>query len=84
MGDLLSAIMSGFFMEDRESRATSTEPADCRMSLCKRYVDGIFEKIKASYTQELTDHLNTVDNTSNITFTHKKQAEPSYSLTNPQ
>lgn len=67
MGDLLSAIMSGFFMEDLESRAMATAPADCRMSLWKRYVDGILEKIKASYTQELTDHLN-----SNIKFTHEE------------
>lgn len=63
-------------MGDLESRAMATEPADCRMSLWKRYVDGILEKIKAGYTQELTDHFNTGDNTSNIKFTQNKQTEP--------
>lgn len=80
MGDPLSAIMSGFFMEDLESRAMATAPADCRMCLWKRYVDDILEKIKACYTQELTDHLNTVDDTGNLP-TKKKQTEPSYSWT---
>lgn len=39
MGDPLSAIMGGFFMEDLEARALATAPADCRLCLCKRYVD---------------------------------------------
>lgn len=45
-GDLLSAIMSGFFMEDLEAKAIATVPEECGLSLWKRYVDDILEKIK--------------------------------------
>ena len=77
MGDPLSAIMSGFFMEDLEARAIATAPAECRLSLWRRYVDDILEKIKAGYTQTLTDHLNTIDSTGNIKFTHEEEEHSS-------
>lgn len=73
MGDPLSAIMSGFFMEDLKKKAIATTTAACRLSLWKRYVDDILEKIKTRHTQTLTDHLNTIDNTGNIqhSFSHR-------------
>ena len=73
MGDPLSAIMSGFFMEHLEQQAITTAPADCNITLWKRYVDDILEKIKTGHTQQLTDHLNTVDNTGSIKFTHEEE-----------
>lgn len=75
MGDALSAIMSGFFMEDLEARALATAPADCRLCLWNRYMDDMLEKIQVGNTQELTDHLNTTDDTGNIKFTHEEEAD---------
>lgn len=75
MGDPLSAIMSGFFMEDLEKKAIATAPEDCRLSLWKRYVDDILEKVKAGHTQKLTEHLNSIDKTGNIKFTHEEEEQ---------
>lgn len=72
MGYPLSAIMSGFFMEDLEAWALSTAPGHCGLSLWKRYVGDILEIIKIGHSQELTDHLNTLDKTNNINFAHEE------------
>ena len=77
MGDPLSAIMSGFFMEDLEAKAIATAPKECRLTLWRRYVDDILEKIKTGHTQQLTDHLNTIDSTGNIKFTHEEEEQGS-------
>ncbi|XP_060765135.1 uncharacterized protein LOC132873505 [Neoarius graeffei] len=77
MGDPLSAIMCGFFMEDLEQKALTTIPVEYRPTLWKRYVDDILEKVKRGHTQQLIDHLNTIDNTGNIKFTHEEETEQS-------
>ncbi len=77
MGDPLSAIMSGFFMEDLEAKAIAIAPKQCKLSLWKRYVDDILEKVKAGHTQELTDHLNSIDDTGSIKFTHEEETNRS-------
>ncbi|XP_060794656.1 uncharacterized protein LOC132897207 isoform X1 [Neoarius graeffei] len=69
--------MCGFFMEDLEQKALTTIPAEYRPTLWKRYVDDILEKVKRGHTQQLTDHLNTIDNTGNIKFTHEEETEQS-------
>ena len=46
MGDPLSAIMSGFFMEDLEEKTITTASAECGFTMWRRYVDDILEKIK--------------------------------------
>merc|ERR1719228_2454729 len=63
--------MSNFFMEDLEQ--TSTAPTHYRPTLWKRYVDDILEITKKGQTQHLTDHLNTIDSTGNIQFTHEEE-----------
>ncbi|KAJ0039381.1 hypothetical protein NL108_016169 [Boleophthalmus pectinirostris] len=75
MGDPLSAIMSSFFMEDLEQKAFNTAPPQCPLTFWKRYVDDILEKIQQGHTQELTDHLNTQDDTGNIQFTHEEEKD---------
>ena len=40
MGDPLSAVMSNLFMEDLEQKAIPTAPAECGLSLWKRYTRG--------------------------------------------
>lgn len=72
MGDPLSSIMSGFFMEDLGSKALNTAPAHCKPTFWRRYVDDKLEKIKAGQTQALTDHLNSMGTTDNIQITHKE------------
>ena len=72
MGDPLSALMSNLFMEDLEQRAINTAPAECGLSLWKRYVDDILEKVKVNTTDVLTDHLNVQDPTGNIKFTNEE------------
>lgn len=77
MGDPLSAIMCGFFMEELEARALTTAPDHCKPTLWKRYVDDILEKVKKGNTQELTDQLNSTDDTGNIKFTHEEESDKS-------
>ncbi len=73
MGDPLSAIMSGFFLEDLEEKAINTAPTQCGLTMWKRYVDDILKKVKKGHTQDLTNHLNTIDNTGIIQFTHEEE-----------
>ena len=47
----------------------------CKPKLWKRYVDDILEQIKAGETRNLTDHLNTVDDTGSIKFTHEEESD---------
>ena len=72
MGDPLSAIMCGFFMEHLEKEAI-TSALQYRPTLWKRYVDDM-------RTQELTAHLNSIDHTGNIKFTHEEEADRSIVL----
>lgn len=60
MGDPLSLIMCGFFMEHLEKEAITSAPEKYRPTLWKQYVDDILEKVKAGNTQQLTDHLNLI------------------------
>lgn len=60
-------------MEDRETKAIPTAPMHCTPTLWKWYVDDILEITKSGHTQEVTDHLNNMDDTGNIQFTHEEQ-----------
>ena len=75
MGDPLSALMSNLFMEDLEQKAISTAPAECGLTLWKRYVDDILNKVKTNTTEILTDHLNVQDPSGNIKFTNEEMQE---------
>ena len=46
---------------------------DCMRKLWRRYEDDVLEIIHKDGTQKLTDHLNTVDPTGNIKFTHEEE-----------
>lgn len=74
MGDPLSAIISSFFMEDMETTAINPAPIECKPTLWKRYIDDILEKIKHGHPQQLIDHLNTINSTGNIKFTHEEES----------
>ncbi|XP_077999607.1 uncharacterized protein LOC144452388 [Glandiceps talaboti] len=53
----------------------ATAPIECKPSLWKRYVDDILEIIKDGQVDNLTSHLNTIDKTNNIKFTHEPEED---------
>ena len=69
----MSAIVANLFMEWLEKEAIMTAPLDCRPRFWRRYVDDVLEIIKAGSTQNLTQHLNTIDPTGSIKFTHEEE-----------
>jgi hypothetical protein len=73
MGSPVSPIIANLFMEWLEQEAIASAPITCKPKLWKRYVDDILEIIKKGTTQQMTDHLNTVDKTGNIKFTHEEE-----------
>ena len=73
MGSPVSPILANFFTEWLEQQAIATAPMDFRPKLCKRYVDDILEIIKRGKVEALTDHLNGIDKTNSIKFTHKPE-----------
>ena len=75
MGSPVSPIVANLYMEWLETKATATAPVTCKPQLWKRYVDDVLEKIKRGETQNLTDHLNTVDETGSIKFTHEEERD---------
>ena len=75
MGSLVSPIIANLFREHLEQETIATAPISCRPRMWKRYVDDILELIKTGMTQQLTDHLNRVDETNSIKFTYEESAE---------
>ena len=73
MGSPVSPILANFFMEWLEQQAIATGPIDCTPKLWKRYVDDILEIIKRGKVEALTDHLNGIDKTNSIKFTHEPE-----------
>jgi hypothetical protein len=69
MGSPVSPIIANIVMEHLEQLAIATAPLNCKPRLFKRYVDDILEIVKRGTDQDLTDHLNTVDDTGNLKFT---------------
>ena len=77
MGSPVSPIVANLFMEWLDQKAIATAPITCRPELWKKYVDDVLEKIKEGETQNLTDHLNTVDTTGSIKLTHEEENDGS-------
>ena len=75
MSSLVPPIVANLFMEHLEKEAIATAPTNCRPRMWKRYVDDILDVIKTRMQQHLTDHLNTVDETNNMKFTHEEEAK---------
>ncbi|CAH3017961.1 unnamed protein product, partial [Porites evermanni] len=73
MGSPVSPILANFFMEWLEQQAIATAPIDRKPKLWKRYVDDILEIIKRGKVEALTGHLNGVDKTNSIKFTHEPE-----------
>ena len=77
MGSPVSSLLSKLFMEWLEKQAIATAPVECKLKLWKRYVPcgrciGIN---KEGASEELTDHINSVDPTGNIKFTYEEEED---------
>ena len=75
MGSPVSPIVANLYMEFLEKESIATAPLTCKPTLWKRYVDDVLEKIKQGELQNLTDHINTVDETNSIKFTHEEECD---------
>ena len=62
-------------MEWLEKEAILTAPMDCRPRFWRRYVDDVLEIINKGSTHNLTEHLNTIDPTGSIKFTHEEETQ---------
>ncbi|XP_072041354.1 uncharacterized protein [Amphiura filiformis] len=73
MGSPVSAIIANIYMEWLEEQAIVNAPLDCKPKLWRRYVDDVLEIIQKGTTEQLTEHLNSIDPTGNIKFTHEEE-----------
>ena len=75
MGSPVSPIIANIYMEFLEQRAIATAPIECKPRMWKRFVDDVLEIINNGKVDQLTEHLNQVDTTGNIKFTHEQESE---------
>lgn len=75
MGSPVSPLVADIYMEYLEQTAIASVPLHLKPKLWKRYVDDILEVINKQAVEELTDHLNRVDDTGSIKFTYETEAE---------
>jgi len=73
MGSPVSPVLANLYMEWLEQKANSTAPSEIRPTLWKRYVDDIIEVVPKDKVEALTEHLNSIDDTGNIKFTHEQE-----------
>ena len=74
MGSPVSPLIANFYMEDLEKKAINTAPPDIRPRLWKRYVDDILAVIPKTGISRFKEHLNTIDPTGSIKFTHEEMS----------
>ena len=75
MGSPVSPIVANRFMEDLEQRAMESASGDFRPTLWKHYVDDTLEVIKRGKVDEWSAHLNSMDPTGSIKFTHEIETD---------
>ena len=73
MGSPVSVVIANLFMEWFEQTALRTAPDDIKPRLWRRFVDDIWEVIKAGKEPQLTAHLNQVDPTGSIQVTSEPE-----------
>ena len=64
-------------MEDLEQRAMESAPDNLRPKLWKRYVDDTLKVIRRGKVVEWSEHLNRMDPTGSIKFTHEEETDNS-------
>ena len=73
MGSPVSPITANLFMEWLEQEAIASAPLECKPRFWRRYVDDILEIINKDSVEDLTAHLNQVDTSNSIKFTHEQE-----------
>ena len=69
MGSPVSPIIANLYMEHLEQKIMENCPMEIKPKLWKRYVDDILEVAKRDKLEDLTNYINTVDQTGSIKFT---------------
>jgi hypothetical protein len=75
MGSPVSPLIANLFMEDLEEKAITTAPQEIRPRFWKRYVDDILAIVPRKAVPDLLNHLNSMDNTGSIKFTHEEMKD---------
>ena len=71
----MSPLLANLFMQWLEQEAIATAPMDCRPKLWERYVVDILEVVKKGEVENLTTHLNSIDKSNSINFTHEEEKD---------
>ena len=69
MGSPVSTTVANLCIESLEQKTILTAPEACRPHFWKRYVDNTLEIIKKGKAENLTEHLNQVENSGSIKIT---------------
>ncbi|XP_072047104.1 uncharacterized protein [Amphiura filiformis] len=77
IGSPLSPLACNIFMEWLEQKTISTAPVACRPCLWKRHEDDVLEIVRKGEVDNLTEHLSSIDPTSNVKFTYEQEQEGS-------
>jgi len=75
MGSPVSPLVANLFMEYLEQKLLDTAPMELKPRLWKRYVDDIFEVVKKSSVEGLTEFFNNLDDSGSIKFTYEMESE---------
>ena len=77
MGNPVAPIVANLFMEDLEHRALESAPDDLRLKLWKQHVRDTLAVIRRGKVEEWSEHLNRMDSTGSIKFTHEEEIDNS-------
>ena len=66
MGSQVSVVVQGMYMEELEEEAMDTDPQDTRPALWRWYIINSLKVVERDKRDELTIHLNSIDNTRSI------------------
>ena len=75
MDSSVSPIAVNIFMEALEQQAIATAPLNCTPKLWLHHVDDILEIVNKDCVEDLTDHINKVDESGSIKFTFEKESD---------
>ena len=75
MGSPVSPLVANLFMEYLEQKLLDTAAMELKPRLWKRYVDDIFEVVKKTAVEGLTEFLNNLDDSGSIKFTYEIESE---------
>ena len=69
----VSVVVSNMNMEDLEDEAIHTAPQDSRPSMCRWYINNLFQVVMQDTQDELTKHLNSIHTIGTKQFTDEPE-----------